>query len=193
MSCSHRILTRSPQQTQDVGRALGEKARPGDVILLDGPLGAGKTCLTQGIAMGLGITGYVRSPTFVLMARYSGRLTLHHLDLYRVGSSQEAWDLGLDEQISGDGLCVVEWPDRAPDLFVRNGPSGPDAAPDGSQSGALWVKLAYSQTENSDTGDSDTGDLREIELSGGPKHYCGALAELAAKYPADNQLEKGGV
>jgi hypothetical protein len=158
------------------------------VILLDGPLGAGKTCLTQGIAMGLGITGYVRSPTFVLMARYSGRLTLHHLDLYRVGSSQEAWDLGLDEQISGDGLCVVEWPDRAPDLFVRNGPSGPDAAPDGRQSGALWVKLAYSQTEN-----SDTGDLREIELSGGPKHYCGALAELAAKYPADNQLEKGGV
>ena len=76
-----------------MGRALGEKAQPGDVILLAGPLGAGKTCLTQGIAMGLDVPGYVRSPSFVLMTRYSGRLTLHHLDLYRIGSSGEGGKL----------------------------------------------------------------------------------------------------
>ena len=157
-----------------MGRALGELAQPGDVILLAGPLGAGKTCLTQGIAMGLGIPGYVRSPTFVLMARYSGRLTLHHLDLYRIGSSEEAWDLGLDEQVSGDGVCVVEWPDRAPELFPGPLPEPPPKLQiEGSPSRSLWVELAYSQTETQ----------REITLSGGPEHYCAALSNLAAKYP----------
>lgn len=180
MSCSYRILTHSPQQTQDVGRALGEKAAAGDVILLDGPLGAGKTCLTQGIAMGLDISGYVRSPTFVLMTRYSGRLTLHHLDLYRVGSSQEAWDLGLDEQVSGDGVCVVEWPDRAPELFIKNDPQD-DLR--GSPEGSLWVKLAYSQNE----------DQREITLSGGPEHYRAILSDLAAKYPPKNTMDQGRI
>jgi len=183
MPFSHRILTRSPQQTQDVGRALGEQAHPGDVILLDGPLGAGKTCLTQGIAIGLGITGYVRSPTFVLMARYSGRLTLHHLDLYRVGSSHEAWYLGLDEQLSGDGLCVVEWPGKAPELFIKDGGNGSDDDPDVSQAGGLWVQLAYSQAE----------DHRELTLSGGPEHYRAILLALAARYPVNDAMGQGGV
>lgn len=160
MSCAHRVLTRSAQQTQDVGRALGEKAQPGDVILLAGPLGAGKTCLTQGIAAGLDVQGNVRSPTFVLMNRYLGRLALHHLDLYRIGSALEAWDLGLEEQISGGGVCVVEWPDRAPELFPEE---------------SLWVELNYA-----------TGvEQREIRFSGGPAHLCSTLERVAAEYPAD--------
>ena len=100
-----------------MGRVLGEHSRAGDIYLLSGPLGAGKTCLAQGIASGLDVTGYVRSPTFVLMTRYRGRLTLHHVDLYRLGGPGEVWDLGLEEQLFGDGVCVVEWADRASDLF----------------------------------------------------------------------------
>ena len=108
MTAAYRIETKSPEVTQEVGRVLGVEARPGDIFLLTGPLGAGKTCLTQGIARGLGVEGYVRSPTFVLMTRYSGRLTLHHVDLYRIGEPIEAWDLGLEEQLFSDGICVVE-------------------------------------------------------------------------------------
>jgi tRNA threonylcarbamoyladenosine biosynthesis protein TsaE len=124
-----RLLTTSPEQTGNLGRTIGELAQPGDVYLLTGPLGAGKTCLTQGIARGLGIEGYVRSPTFVLMTRHTGgRLTLHHVDLYRVGGPEEAWDLGLDELLSGDGVCVIEWADRAEEVFPED---------------ALWLELDY--------------------------------------------------
>ena len=112
------IETHRPEETQQVGRIIGEQARPGDVYLLTGPLGAGKTCLTQGIALGLGVPGHVRSPTFVLMTRYQGRLTLHHMDLYRIGGPLEAWDLGLDEYLSGDGVCVIEWAGRAAEVVV---------------------------------------------------------------------------
>ena len=159
MPCSHRVLTRSPEETQEVGRALGELAQPGDVILLAGPLGAGKTCLTQGIAMGLGIPGYVRSPTFVLMARYSGRLTLHHLDLYRIGSFEEAWDLGLDEQLFGEGVCVIEWAGRAAELFPED---------------CLWIDFEYGQER----------DSREITLEPGvavEKSRFNKLLELLAQ------------
>ena len=108
------IVTNSAEETLDVGRALGAVAQPGDVFLLVGELGAGKTTLTQGVLWGLGGDEYARSPTFVMVSQYEGRLTLHHIDLFRLGSPQEAYDLGLDEYLYGDGLCVVEWADRAP-------------------------------------------------------------------------------
>ena len=109
--------TSTPEETQALGRILGEQAKPGDVFLLTGPLGAGKTCFTQGIAWGLGVAEYARSPTFVIMTRYRGRLTLYHFDLYRINDPLEAWDLGLDEQLFGDGACVVEWADQAEEVF----------------------------------------------------------------------------
>ena len=130
MSDPLRIHSVGAQFTQDLGRTIGENASPGDVILLTGELGAGKTCLTQGIALGLGVEGYVRSPTFVLMTRHHGRLTLHHVDLYRMSSAAEAWDLGLDEQLFSDGICVIEWADRAAELFPED---------------CLWVHLDYGQ------------------------------------------------
>ena len=113
------IITASAGETQQVGRIIGEQAQPGDVYLLTGPLGAGKTCLTQGLAWGLGVTQHPRSPTFVLMTRYQGRLTLHHMDLYRVGDPLEAWDLGLEEYLGGDGVCAIEWADQAEEVFPR--------------------------------------------------------------------------
>jgi tRNA threonylcarbamoyladenosine biosynthesis protein TsaE len=110
-------VSASPGETRRWGRLLGRHARPGDLVLLIGELGSGKTTLTQGIAWGLGVREYARSPTFVLMARYQGRLPLHHIDLYRVSGVAEALDLGLEEVFQGGGVCVVEWADRALEAF----------------------------------------------------------------------------
>ena len=107
----------SPEETQEIGKRLGGLSKAGQIFLLMGNLGAGKTCLTQGIAWGLGVSGYVRSPTFVMMTRYKGRLVLHHVDLYRIEGSLEALDLGLEEQLYGDGVCVIEWAERAEGIF----------------------------------------------------------------------------
>ena len=116
-SYSVQVTSRSPENTQSVGRILGEHARPGDVFLLVGELGAGKTCLTQGVLWGLGLDEYARSPTFVLVSQYNGRLTLYHMDLYRLDTFDEIADLGLDEYLLGDGLSVVEWAEKAPEIF----------------------------------------------------------------------------
>ena len=106
------LTTSSPEQTQSVGRILGAHAHAGDVFLLSGDLGAGKTCLTQGILWGLGGDEYARSPTFVLICEYPARLTLYHMDLYRIDSLDEIIDLGLDDYFLGDGVCVVEWAEK---------------------------------------------------------------------------------
>ena len=107
------LTSTGPEETRRIGRVLGETARPGDVFLLSGELGAGKTCLTQGILRGLGSDETARSPTFVLVSQYSARLTLYHVDLYRLEGGADVLDLGLDEYLEGDGVTVVEWADRA--------------------------------------------------------------------------------
>jgi tRNA threonylcarbamoyladenosine biosynthesis protein TsaE len=109
---SFKLITHSPEETQQLGRYLGELARPGDIYLLIGNLGAGKTCLTQGIAWGLGSTDYALSPTFVLMRELIGRLPLYHIDLYRLDQIEEISDLGLDDYLFGQGLCVIEWAEK---------------------------------------------------------------------------------
>ena len=158
MDSSLRILTVSPGETQRLGEVIGKQAQPGDVYLLTGPLGAGKTCLTQGIGRGLDVPGYVRSPTFVLMSRHQGRLVLHHMDLYRIADSSEAWDLALDEQILGEDVCVVEWADRAAELFPA---------------GCCWISLDYG-TE---------GNHRTVTLSITSTRYTRALQSLAVAFP----------
>ena len=176
MSFSACISTGSPEQTREIGRAIGEKSLAGDILLLTGELGAGKTCFIQGLAEGLGVPGYVRSPTFVLTHQYSGRLTLFHLDLYRIDGPLEAWSLGLEEQLFGGGVCAVEWADRAPELF-------PDSC--------LWVHLDY-ESDSSDSGldpDSDSDNAasenrRVINFSGGPAHLTDTLQQVAASHPA---------
>jgi len=111
------LTTRSPEQTQEFGTRLGKIARPGDVILLVGKLGAGKTCLTQGIAWGLGIKEYAASPSFVLVRELKGRLPLYHLDFYRLENLAEIAELGLDEYFYGQGVSVVEWAEKALSLL----------------------------------------------------------------------------
>jgi tRNA threonylcarbamoyladenosine biosynthesis protein TsaE len=106
------FVTRSPEETQELGRHLGELAHPGDVLLLVGDLGAGKTCLTQGIAWGLGSKEYAASPSFVIMRELRGRLTLYHMDLYRLDRIEEIADLGLDDYLYGRGVCAIEWAEK---------------------------------------------------------------------------------
>lgn len=100
-----------PEETRRLGEALGRAAEAGDVVLLSGELGAGKTVFVQGIARGLEFEGPVSSKSFVLVGEYGGRLTLYHADLYRLESPAEVQELALEE-ISGDGVLVVEWPER---------------------------------------------------------------------------------
>ena len=102
--------TRSVEATRAVGAALSALARPGDVIVLAGDLGAGKTALVQGLARGLGVEEVVTSPTFTLVRSYRGRLPLHHLDVYRLEHLQEAEDLGVGELLDG-AVTVIEWGD----------------------------------------------------------------------------------
>ena len=114
-----RITSGSADETHTIGRTIGAHAQPGDLFLLTGPLGAGKTCLTQGIAWGLGVKERPRSPTFVLLARYRGRLTIHHADLFRIEGTADALSLGLEDCLNDEDVCIVEWADRAPELFVE--------------------------------------------------------------------------
>ncbi len=112
-----RVTTASPEATRALGARLGAVARPGDVIALTGDLGAGKTCLIQGIAAGLGVREPVTSPTFILIAEYAGRLRLYHVDLYRVDRLEEIRALGIEELLDGDGLTVIEWAEKAEGLL----------------------------------------------------------------------------
>ena len=114
------LRSHSPAETRRIGASLGRHVEAGDVLLLAGDLGAGKTCLTQGIAKGLGIEGYVRSPTFVLVSIHQGRLPLYHIDIYRLDHVAEVLDLGLEEYMAGDGVSVIEWADKAREAFPQS-------------------------------------------------------------------------
>ena len=106
------LISHSSEQTQRLGVRIGELSLPGDTYLLAGGLGTGKTCLTQGIAWGLNIKEYTLSPSFVIVRELYGRLPLYHIDLYRLNHIEEIMELGLDEYLYGDGVCVVEWAEK---------------------------------------------------------------------------------
>jgi tRNA threonylcarbamoyladenosine biosynthesis protein TsaE len=116
---SYEVVSRGARETRDVGSVLGRLAEPGDTILMQGELGAGKTCLTQGIAVGLDIVEYVVSPTFVIVREYEGRLPLYHIDFYRLRDMAEIAESGLDDYFRGFGVSVVEWAEKGLDLLPR--------------------------------------------------------------------------
>ncbi|MEO1131954.1 MAG: tRNA (adenosine(37)-N6)-threonylcarbamoyltransferase complex ATPase subunit type 1 TsaE [Cyanobacteria bacterium J06639_1] len=106
------VICHSPEATQSLAAWIGKLATPGTVLLLEGDLGGGKTTFTQGLGRGLGIRDRIVSPTFALIQEYEeGRIPLFHCDLYRLDSA-ETYDLELDEYCAGDGITVIEWPDR---------------------------------------------------------------------------------
>jgi len=111
------LISHSPEQTQKFGVRIGELALGGDIFLLVGTLGTGKTCLTQGIARGLNIKEYALSPSFVIIRELYGRLPLYHIDLYRLDHIEEIAELGLDDYLYGNGICVVEWAEKGLDIL----------------------------------------------------------------------------
>ena len=146
------LISHSPEQTQRLGIRIGELALPGDIFLLVGTLGTGKTCLTQGIAWGLGIKEYTLSPSFVIMRELYGRLPLYHIDLYRLDHIEEIMELGLDDYLYGNGVCVVEWAEKGSSILPTE---------------HLLIQISYlSDTE------------RSFQLKPNGKHYLEILAQL---------------
>ena len=111
-------ITNSPEETEAVGQALGQKLKGGEIVAYTGDLGAGKTAFTRGLARGLGITMAVTSPTYTLVNEYSGgRLELYHFDMYRLGSSDELFDIGWEDYLLRGGVCAVEWSENVSDAM----------------------------------------------------------------------------
>ena len=110
------IVTHAAQETRDLGAKLAAHLRPGDVVLLRGDLGAGKSEFARGVARGLGVTGPVPSPSFTILNVYDeGRMPLYHFDWYRIHDPDEIGEMGFEEQIGGDGIALIEWSEQAPE------------------------------------------------------------------------------
>ena len=115
------IETNSAEETFALGKALGEKASPGQIYTLDGDLGTGKTVFTQGVAAGLGITEAISSPTFTIIQEYdTGRLPLYHFDVYRIGDIEEMGEIGYDDYFFGEGICLIEWADLIREILPEH-------------------------------------------------------------------------
>jgi tRNA threonylcarbamoyladenosine biosynthesis protein TsaE len=125
--------TASVDETRLLGGAVAELSRPGDLVLLSGELGAGKTAFTQGFGRALGIEGPITSPTFTLVHRYEGRLELNHLDVYRLDQLAEVTDLGLAELLDDGGVTVIEWGDVIAPVLPAD---------------YLEINLAYGETDD---------------------------------------------
>ena len=155
MSNTLNQISYAAAETHTIGFYLGLTAQAGDLILMTGELGAGKTTMTQGIAEGLGVPERPRSPTFVMATEYMGRLPLYHIDLYRVEQAPELNELGVDEYVSGQGVTIIEWADRVPEIFVSE---------------CLWVSL-----------DAINEETRSITLVANASRYLPYIESLRGK------------
>lgn len=164
------VATAGPEDTRELAAVLADALADGDLLVLTGDLGAGKTCFTQGLGRGLGITDRITSPTFTLVNRYEGRLVLNHLDVYRLNSVAETLDLGITELLE-DGVTVIEWGDRITEVLPMD---------------HLLVSLRYPELEPSETADglTENFDRRLIEFvcPSGPMWGGRDLRQLLARW-----------
>ena len=126
-------LSHSPEETEHIGEMLGRRLRPGTVVAYRGGLGMGKTAFTRGLARGLGCAGRVASPTFTIVNEYDGATPLFHFDMYRLGSSDELFDIGWEDYLTRGGVCAVEWSERVDDAMPAD---------------TLWVDIARGTDES---------------------------------------------
>ena len=113
-------LSHNVTETEALGQRLAKLLRPGDVLAYYGDLGAGKTAFTRGLAAGLGCTGRVTSPTFTIVNEYDGPIPLFHFDMYRLGDSDELFDIGWEDYLVRNGVCAVEWSERVADALPED-------------------------------------------------------------------------
>ena len=116
------FLTKSSEETIALGKKVGAKLKPGDILGFYGELGSGKTTMIKGIAMGLGVKeeNLVKSPSFVMILEYKGRYPIYHIDLYRIKDAQELLSIGFDDYLYGDGVCLIEWAEKAKGYLSEN-------------------------------------------------------------------------
>jgi tRNA threonylcarbamoyladenosine biosynthesis protein TsaE len=114
------IISSSPEETMALGERIARRLGPGSVVALRGGLGAGKTCLTKGIARGLGIDETITSPTYTIISEYQGRLPFYHIDAYRLEGDGDFENAGGEEVLSGEGIAVIEWSERIPRSLPEN-------------------------------------------------------------------------
>ena len=129
-----RFVSHSVSDTEAFGEGLAKRLRPGCVVAYTGSLGMGKTALTRGLARGLGCKARVTSPTFTIVNEYDGDIPLFHFDMYRLGSSEELYDIGWDDYLSRGGVCAGEWSERVADALPED---------------ALFVNIARGETNES--------------------------------------------
>lgn len=112
-----KLITKNEGETYRLGKYIGERLSRGAVLSLNGDLGAGKTHMTKGIAEGMGIKDYITSPSFTILNTYDGVIPLYHFDVYRIDDIREMYEIGFDEYLYGDGVCVIEWGDMVKEML----------------------------------------------------------------------------
>lgn len=149
-----KIISKSPEDTFRIGEKLAKHLFPGSIVCLSGDLGAGKTAFTQGLGKGLGIAEHITSPTYTIINEYySGRIPLYHFDVYRLGSSDEMFELGCDEYFFGNGISVLEWADNVYDILPPH---------------KLWINISM----------RDNPEEREIKIEAHGDIYKAILKEM---------------
>ncbi|GAG61062.1 unnamed protein product [marine sediment metagenome] len=113
------IITKSPEETKNLGKEVSKLTKPGDLLAFYGELGAGKTCFIQGISQGLKVKDYVTSPSFTIINEYQGKIPIYHFDLFRLDNAEEILELGYKEYFYGEGLTVIEWAEKIEQLLTK--------------------------------------------------------------------------
>ena len=114
------FFTHSADETTALGYKIGKKLKKGDIIAMQGTLAAGKTTITKGIAQALDISEEITSPTFCLISEYYGKMPLYHMDVYRLDGTEDFINLGVDDMLDGDGVCIIEWSEKIMDELPKN-------------------------------------------------------------------------
>ena len=148
-----KIELNSLDDTKEFGESLGKRLKKGDILCLNGDLGAGKTTLTKSIGIGLGVEEYITSPTFALINEYRGNLPVYHFDVYRLENVDELDDLGFDEYFFGEGVCIIEWAEKIEKMLPKE-----------------IIVL--------DIGKGETVDKRIVSISGRGNRYKEVLEEM---------------